>query len=240
MRFIIALFLFLSLSVSGQFVKSNHQWFQMYSQVSFVEKWSIVSDGGFRWQNTFNTKSSYIIRTGFAYDINSSFRFSMAFANAGYYLSDSLKRMEYRPHQELTYRKKFKHFTLDQRVRVEQRFFGAYRYAGSDIPSSNNWRFRYQAQMNIPLLRFAGADSSRSISLTLADEIFFAAGKNITNAFNLNRFLIGPNFNVNKKLTISLIYNAQIAPLGSNDNYSYSSIFWFTVRHKMICRKSKS
>ncbi len=210
----------------------NQQWIQYYNQSQLHEKWSLVTDGGFRTRNNFDEKSQYLVRTGLQYDLSPNLSITAGLGHLGFYSDGSKSRSEFRPYQELVLKNKFICLSLAHRYRVEERFF---RNILPDNSKTNsfNFRFRYRLLVNIPLWQ-SNKNPNKELSLNVGDEIFIHAGKDIVfNVFNQNRLLIGPAYQLNKKLAFSLTYNRQFSASNAPRQYQNNNIIWLGINHKM-------
>lgn len=233
MKFLIPIILLFSCQSFGQIKKTNQQWVHYYSQLNISKKWSELTDAGFRWQNKFQNKSLYLVRSAIAYETNPSLRLAVGFAHLGFFSSDSLYKLEFRPYQEITFKKSFNSIKSEQRFRVEERIFDGFRSANNSPYNSFNFRFRYQIALNFPVKKLTFKSPNRSISLTVSNEIFLNAGNKNLSFFDQHRVVLGPTFQINEKLIISMLYNMQFASSSQTKVYLLSSVAWLTIRHKI-------
>lgn len=233
MKFLIPIILLFSCQSFGQIKKTNQQWVHYYSQLNISKKWSVLTDAGFRWQNKFQNKSLYLVRSAIAYETNPSLRLAVGFAHLGFFSSDSLYKLEFRPYQEITFKKSFNSFKSEQRFRVEERIFDGFRSANNSPYNSFKFRFRYQIALNFPVRKLTFKSPNRSISLTVSNEIFLNAGNKNLSFFDQHRVVLGPTFQINEKLIVSMLYNMQFASSSQTKVYLLSSVAWLTIRHKI-------
>lgn len=217
-------------SSNTQIQTSNQQWMQYYTQVDLAAKWTFVGDGGFRWQNQFQNNSAYIVRSGFAYSINSKMRIATGFAHLGIFESTTLSKMEFRPYQEFLFKKIIGKIKTEHRFRLEERIFNS--YVPHHLIESNSFilRYRYQFLLQIPIWKFSNDKPNQFLALTFSNEIFLKTARNSSSFFDQNRIIIGPTLHFNDRLNISFNYNAQIGK--STNALNYSSVFWFTIKQR--------
>lgn len=217
---------------------ANQQWIQYYNQVQLDEKWVWLTDGGFRWKNGFDKNSQYIIRTAIGYNLHPSIRVSTGFAHLGYFLSNKVVSHEYRPYQELQFKQAFNKISLTHRYRVEERYFHLKLVNDKQSANSFNFRFRYSVMLNIPLWQLAKDQPDKLVLLSLGDEIFLNAGKQIVNnIFDQNRLIISPTVQFNKNLSMALTWNTIFAKGIGEGNYRKVNVAWLQIKHKLDFRK---
>lgn len=220
---------------------SDQQWVQYYNQFKLDNHWTLMTDCGFRWADKFSSKVLFIARVGMAYSINSHLRVAAGFASTGAYSSASLSKLEYRPYQELFAAYRYNKVGLQHRFRVEERYFK--NVVDGDLQSGHNFNFRlrYQIAANIPLAKLSEKNPDKILSLSIGDEIFINAGREIiNNIFDKNRIVIGPAIQFNKQLTVALSYTHQYSQLPAAGTYAHDDIMWFTIRHHLTLSKHQS
>ena len=221
-------------------VNNNQQWLQYYNQTKLSEKWTLLFDGGYRWKNEFQESSQYIVRAAIGYNINSDIRISSGLAHLGFYSSDKINRVEFRPYQEMVVKNNFNKINLVHRYRMEERFFNPVINGETQTPNTFNFRFRYSLMLSIPLFKLSKVKTDKVFLLNIGDEIFINAGKNVVNnIFDQNRFIISPSFKLNESLTLSLTWNSQFASTSSQAIFNYTNVFWLQIKHKLDIRKKQ-
>lgn len=234
-KFVISLLvlIFLNHKTSGQnksVTHENQQWFQYYNETKLNERWTLLPDASYRRRDGFSEHSQFIVRAGLGYSIKPNLRVSAGFAYSGFYTQDTLNRVEYRPHQEILLRSSFKNIRINNRVRIEERFFNS-------LGNSNNTfnvRFRYSLMVTIPIAKLSKTNPDSMFLLTVGDEIFINAGKETpTQTFDQNRFIVSPVFQLNKNLSISPVWNSQYASTATSGRYRQTHVFWLQIRHNL-------
>ncbi len=184
-------------------------WFQYYNNYKTSEKWSIVSDVGYRLkEGNFVDLTQYFLRSGVGYSISPSVRVLLgtAYFNAHYHGEG--KATEIRPYQELTTKHKFGKLDFGNRVRIEERFRNIDFTDETTSSNSFNFRFRYRFSFDFPLFHISESNSDIKFSLTVGDEVLLSAGKEKFFDVSLqNRILIGPTIKFNEKSKFFMLYN---------------------------------
>lgn len=218
----------------------NQQWLQYYNQTKLNDKWTLLFDGGYRLKYGFQESSQYIVRAAIGYNINSDIRISSGLAHLGFYSSDKINKVEFRPYQEMTVNNKFNKIGLVHRYRMEERFFNPVTNGEIQTPNTFNFRFRYSLMLSIPLFKLSKAKTDKEFLINFGDEIFINAGKNVVNnIFDQNRFIVSPSFRLNENLTLSLTWNSQFASTSSQAIFNYTNVFWLQIKHKLNIRKKQ-
>src|SRR4051794_21708366 len=145
--------------------KGNQQWLQYYAQIKLSNKWTLLADGGYRWANHFQTSSQYIIRTGIGYALNPNIQVGGGFAHLGYFTSGKVSKVEFRPYEEFSIKSKLGNTEINNRVRIEERFFNPVVDGKVEGPGTFNFRFRYMLLANIPLFNLSKADPDKKVLL---------------------------------------------------------------------------
>ncbi|MEO8415922.1 MAG: DUF2490 domain-containing protein [Ginsengibacter sp.] len=220
--------------------KSSQQWIQYYNQSKIEDKWTWSADAGYRFNTLFSNRAQYIVRTGFGYQFNRTMKVSAGFAHLGFYTSDKLSKVEYRPYQEFAITNAYKHLGIFHRFRVEERFFKNVINGDIQHGHSFNFRFRYQCMLNITILKLSITNPDKFLAINLGDEIFINAGKKVVyNVFDQNRWLAGSFVSFSKSLSIGLTYNSQFAALNAPDSYNHTDVMWLIIRQNFDLSKHK-
>ncbi|MBL7472043.1 DUF2490 domain-containing protein [Robertkochia sediminum] len=218
-------------------VYSDQQWFQYYNQTKLNDKWTLLFDAGSRWREGFEESSQYIARAAIGYALRPDIRISSGLAHSGYYIADKIKKVEFRPYQEIAVRNTFHKIGLVHRYRIEERFFNAVANSEIEIPNRFNFRFRYSLMLSIPLFHLSKENTDKVFLLNIGDEIFVNAGKDVVNVFGQNRFVVSPSLGFNEILTFSLAWNSQFTSTPVEDVFSYSDVFWLQIKHRLDLSK---
>lgn len=205
---------------------------QYYNQTKVTDRFSLMTDGGFRWSD--GKRLLYIARTGLGYQLKSETKITAGIASTGAYDDSGLIKFEIRPYQDIAFSMKVGKIQTQHRFRVEERFFK--NVVNGEIIGGHdfNFRFRYQIGATIHLLNLSVKNENRQLLLNVSDEIFINGGNEILyNIFDKNRLVIGPILQLRKNLNVGLIYNFQFAQLNAPAAYTHDNVVWLTVRHQM-------
>lgn len=191
-------------------------------------------DGGYRAKDYMQQTHQALLRTGLSYTLTPGIRITAGIAAVGYFASDKLSETEYRFYQDIQEQKRIQGINLEQRLRIEQRFFRT----GADKQASVrnfNWRFRYKLGGAIPL----AALGLKNLSWYIGDEIFINAGNEIMyNTFDQNRFLTGCVFQGSEHLSCSLLYNHNFSADNKPQTFRQNHILWLSVNNRFKIRKT--
>lgn len=221
--------------------KTDQQWIHYYSQINLTEKWTLLVDTGFRWREGFDEKSFYIVRAGVKYALNPKFALGAGLTHTGSYTNNDLSRIELRPHQEILANNKISGIGIDQRLRIEERFFKS--VENGSVQTSNTFavRFRYYLMTSIPICNLSRTNADKKFNLNVGDEIFLQLGNDSNETiFDFNRVLISPTLQFSKNLSISLTYNRQFAAASLPKKFTQTNAIWLQVRHKIDARKKQN
>ncbi|MBE0650748.1 MAG: DUF2490 domain-containing protein [Bacteroidales bacterium] len=155
---------------------SDQQWIQYYEQVKLNNRWTILADAGYRRKDWFANMSQYIVRVATGYQLNKYMRVAAGFANLGFYTSNTLSKLEFRPFEEWMITNKLSTVKVQQRFRFEERFFKVVENGSIQSSSIFNFRFRYRLMFNIHLLNLTSSVSCPKLSLNAGDELLVNTG----------------------------------------------------------------
>ncbi len=157
-------------------------WLHYFNQYKLSYKFSIDSDIGYR--EYFSEGNRGQIRSGLRYDITENM-----YVRAGVMLVDGTQvRQELRPYQDFVMKTRFNAFTLSQRVRFEEQFFGD--------NAQTKVRLRYN-----PSIKY----SSSFGYLTFGIEPFIALNENDFRIAS-NRMYVGITRRAYKNIFVTLEY----------------------------------
>lgn len=212
----------------------NQQWLQYYNQIKLSEKWTWLSDLGYRWEDGFESSTQYVLRTGLGYTVNPNLKIATGFAHLGFYSSGKVSRVEFRPYQELSMEHKLNKIGVNHRFRIEERFFNPVVNGEIQSPNTFNFRFRYAITASVPLFTLSESNPDRKLSLNVGNEIFINGGKTVVyNIFDQNRFTISPTVHFSKNLNASVTWVSQFAASNMPASYNYRNVIWFQIRQKL-------
>lgn len=229
---------------SGQdknIIKGNMQWVQYYNQLSFGDRWSWLTDGGYRLDDFFRQGKQILLRTGAGYSLNPDLRITAGLAYLNLNSPQSIKRTEFRPYQEFLLRNNYNSFSFSHRYRLEERFYFYPEQETDNKLLSFNLRFRYAIMARIPLLKLSKKHTDRKLILSIGNEIFINAGKKIIhNIFDQNRFLISPGIQFSRNFSVHCTWTSMFSATGSPNIYRYTNLFWIQIKHKLQLRSKEA
>lgn len=229
--FTICFFTSIAASSFGQNKQVGHgdqQWLQYYTELALNDNFTLLTDGGYRWQNGFADQSQYIIRSALAFQPDPNFHLAAGFAFLGFYSDGEVDKTEIRPYQELLFNSSFGKVKFQHRLRAEQRIFN---YKDSRETAFNH-RFRYRIMLEVPLLSFSS--NEKTVSFNIGDEVLVNAGKRIVyNIFDHNRLLIGPSLKFSDQVSISMLYNQIFSTANEPNSHQLNHNLWVGIKHKL-------
>lgn len=169
--------------------------------VHFSEKTGINFDLNQRSYNALDDLEQILLRGGLYYNLpggNVQLMGGFAWAYTAPYIAGTDEKTDFeerRFHQQVVFRQQTGRLFMSHRYRVEQRFFS----------NRNNFRFRYQLLLQIPLNKTVM--EPRSVYMILMDEIFI---NDRSPAFDRNRSAAGIGYVLHKNLRAECSYMWQM------------------------------
>ena len=237
------IFIFFSTFLFGQKNVENQQllWYGYYNKLQINQNWVLNSEVHERHFYQPLVQHQLVFRTNLDRrildDINVSLGFVVFLQSPNDPESEStLMVPELRTDFGFNAKKKYKYFNVNQRFKVEARFFhqtennelvGGYQFS--------NFRMRYQLGLDIPLIKKQDAEK---LILKIKDEVMFNFGKNIVkNVFDQNRIYIGLNYPMNKNLAFEAGYLNWFQQRPSGTDFYNRDIIRFSVFHTINLKK---
>ena len=237
------IFIFFSTFLFGQKNVENQQllWYGYYNKLQINKNWVLNSEVQERHFYQPLVQHQLVFRTNLDRrildDINVSLGFVVFLQSPNDPESEStLMVPELRTDFGFNAKKKYKYFNVNQRLKVEARFFhqtennelvGGYQFS--------NFRMRYQLGLDIPLIKKQDAEK---LILKIKDEVMFNFGKNIVkNVFDQNRIYIGLNYPMNKNLAFEAGYLNWFQQRPSGTDFYNRDIIRFSVFHTINLKK---
>lgn len=202
----------------------NAQWLQYYLQAKINEQWSWNSDISLRTTNAFQEWSSQILRTGISYQRGSWF----SYASVGYfwgYGQGQLSQREVRLSQDLMHTFSWPKWSMNQRVRIEERLINP--VYGARI---NTFRYRYRWQMNWPI--YINKNGKR-LNVLVTDEVFLHNKTAHTPIVESNRVQGGLQWQGHKNLVVSAQYVFNLSKKLEPESYEETDIFWLGIIQRL-------
>ncbi|TRX20659.1 DUF2490 domain-containing protein [Flavobacterium franklandianum] len=246
MKFIYTLFLFLACGFLNAQTKKNvdHQsllWTRYYNILNITNKWSLHSEFDNRvFLNSFE-QNLYVIRIQGRYKINPEIEIGAGYVYFSVATQDpevtyGFNVPEYRGQQDLTWKKEHGKFTLNQRFKVEERFFHNANKEGLLPGTTFFWRFRYRLQGEYSFWK----KENQYLKAIINDELMINGGKNVAkNTFDQNRIYAALQFGVNKNIALELGYLKSFQQRASGVDYFNRDIIRFTLFHKINLYKKE-
>lgn len=237
------IFIFFSTFLFGQKNVENQQllWYGYYNKLQINQNWVLNSEVQERHFYQPLVQHQLVFRTNLDRrildDINVSLGFVVFLQSPNDPESEStLMVPELRTDFGFNAKKKYKYFNVNQRFKVEARFFhqtennelvGGYQFS--------NFRMRYQLGLDIPLIKKQDAEK---LILKIKDEVMFNFGKNIVkNVFDQNRIYIGLNYPMDKNLAFEAGYLNWFQQRPSGTDFYNRDIIRFSVFHTINLKK---
>lgn len=213
---------------------ANQQWLQYYAQLNVSPKWRLLADAGLRRQDYLRHPAMVLARAGVQYHVDPDFSVAAGIAYFGLYRGSALARDERRTWQEFSYQQQHGRFYLQNRLRLEQRFFSE-RPAGAE---GFNYRARYRFSCQFPINH--NALLARTLFLQAGDEFFVNFGRQVIyNLFDHNRLFLGLGYKLNNSFQLVLNYVYQYAQKNAPASFEETEVFWLSIVHSASVRKKE-
>ena len=237
------IFIFFSTFLFGQKNVENQQllWYGYYNKLQINQNWVLKSEVQERHFYQPLVQHQLVFRTNLDRrildDINVSLGFVVFLQSPNDPESEStLMVPELRTDFGFNAKKKYKYFNVNQRFKVEARFF--HQTENNELVCGyqfSNFRMRYQLGLDIPLIKKQDAEK---LILKIKDEVMFNFGKNIVkNVFDQNRIYIGLNYPMNKNLAFEAGYLNWFQQRPSGTDFYNRDIIRFSVFHTINLKK---
>ena len=211
-------------------------WFGYINQTRFSDRWGMWLDAHARSTNFLGQGNQLILRVGASYYLTDNVRLMVGYAYTSTRLSPSgVMRPEHRPWQQIWWASRSGRLNLSQWARAEQRF--NHRIVGDQLGEgySFNWRFRYNALLQIPI---KGETIQPGIpNIVVQNEAFINAGKQIVNnTFDQNRFFVGVSYPFSKQWLGQLGYMNQTVQQPAGNVFVSNNTLRFFLFHNLDLR----
>jgi hypothetical protein len=217
----------------------DQTWFAYFNQTRFTNKSGLWIDLHYRFTDDFLKESSVSIsRIAYQYYLSDQVRLLAGYAYVRHFShTNTLPDIpEHRPWQQIQWLDRKNGFSLNQWLRIEQR----YRKKVSDgeliDDYSFNWRFRYNFSLTFPL---RGKEVvAKTPFLFFNDELHINAGKEIlNNYFDQNRLFLGLGYQFTPNLNAHLGYMYVFQQLPAAERFIHINAIRFFVYHNLDLRK---
>jgi|GEM_PF-722881 len=140
--------------------------------------------------------------------------------------------MEIRPVVEVTHENKIRNWIIQNRVRLDNRFFEADKNENILEHSRYTARLRYRFQLRIPLLQ---KDGSMLAGMRIADEVML---NHRQNTFDQNRVYVSLDLHLSKKISLETGYIYIYQQRFGTEDFFNRHVLRFSVLHKIPARKA--
>lgn len=141
--------------------------------------------------------------------------------------------VEVRPVAEVNYEVPFRKWLLQQRIRMDNRFFEEDKTETIFDGSTYVMRLRYRLQARVPLVRNSKGDPT--VIFRIADEIMVNHRENF---FDQQRLYLSGDFFVNKNWSVEAGYIHIYQQRFASDNFLQRHVLRFSLIHKLFLYKT--
>ncbi len=176
----------------------------------------------------------YLLRAVMCRELVPDLQATLGLTYLGHSSAQGLNRMEIRPHQEFSMRRKIGPAQVRHRYRLEERFF--YPVLGGNIQALQAFhlRIRYSLRVVLPLFSLPLQSYSPSLSLRIGDEIMGNLGREVSNNFfDANRLILGPVVTLSPNLKLTLAWINQFSSQSVPGQYLRSDMFLVQLDQKL-------
>jgi hypothetical protein len=212
-------------------------WLRYQNQLIFSSRvyWTNEIDSrrffGHDVQNQLITHSRIHYRAG-RFDIAGGLTYSRAYAAIPE--NGSRKALaELRPVAEATHEKTYRRITLQNRLRLDHRFFQEDRNTSLLESPDYVLRLRYRVQVRFPLKQ--NTEGITTIGMRIGDEIMFNHKKNV---YDQNRIYITSEYYITRNLSLEAGYLYIDQRRLGRDEYFHRHVLRFSVLHKVTSVKA--
>ncbi len=206
------------------------QWYTYFGNMKLAPHWAVHFDAQARIRDGFSNKGQFLVRPGIQYVQNKKINYTLGYAYIPTY-NDATGRWfpEHRIFEQFIYRDPQKHFEMNHRIRLEQRWIGQKDQHGDIFTWKYGNRFRYFNRTYLPL---GPKPRKGSYYLALQNEIFLNLWGNAINpkVFDQNRFLVAPGYQPLPNLRMEVGYLNQFVQAASGDK-TMNHILHLSVLH---------
>ena len=214
-------------------------WYAYFNTIRFDTTWSLITEIQKRHFVNPNAPHQFLIRSqlrrklGAGWDVAAGMCIFYQHSNDPESDND-LVVPELRPHLEFNLRQKIQSFRIEQRYKVEARFFHNTNTTHMDLEEGYTYgtlRFRYWLQLIIPLVKF---NEKQNLSLKVGDEILLNVGKKIVNnVFDQNRLFASLIMAFTPSFSLEAGYMNGFQQQSSGDDYYNRDILRLSL-HQVI------
>ncbi len=219
----ILLLLCISINAQNDRIKDKNfiTWPQVHFSLPLNKKLDLVAEYQWRRTNGFKHWQQSLLRGAIQYKLNPQVAIGLGygwietFSYGDYPIASNGTFPEHRIYEQVTYKSNIQKLSIQQRLRIEQRWIGRRTTAPERV--IDEWflshRFRYFLRLQHPLSK------SEKWYAAMADEIFIGAGKNVgTNVFDQNRIMLMMGMKPSSSISIEAGYLSQTLMQGRRIN----------------------
>lgn len=201
--------------------KNSIMWPQIHASIKLNKHFDLLAEYQWRRTDGFKNWQQSLLRGAIQYKLHpqvavaAGYGWIETFVYGDYPIAANGTFPEHRIYEQLTYKSNLSKLTINQRLRIEQRWLG--KRTLSSERKIEDWvfshRFRYLLRLQHPL------GSSGKWYAAAADEIFINAGKNVgINVFDQNRIMLLFGRKINSTFGIEAGYLSQTVIQGRRIN----------------------
>lgn len=241
-----ALLLFSILSTCNpllaQDITKTSLWYGYFFTIPVNQNWYTVTEIQERHFVAPFRQNQFLVRTRLHRTLGKNWDASTGFSlflnhRTGSPENDDFNWPELRPHVDITLKSQLQKITLEQRARVEARYFQNLNPTSDGLSEGfyfRTFRFRYRLQAAITLAKIKG---EKSLKLKLADEIMGQAGGELEKfSFDQNRISADLSFDLSPNLQVEMGYLFWHQAIPSS-GYLDQHIFRTYLRHRIDLRR---
>lgn len=235
-----------SLQAQKQITHQSQYWLRYYGKYNLSPKSEInleIDDRRFfknnRQANWVLPRVTVIRKLGEGWSAGAGFTYYTSTNPADPSILSTITVPELRPHQELDYKQNIHYLTISHRFKLEERW--TRNSSSTKLTTGYNFksRFRYQLQLQYPLLK--RATPSGSLNAKVSDEIMLNMGHSVVNnTFDQNRAYAALNYGISNHFQVELGYMNSFQQRTSGTQYYDRDIVRLTVYHTINFYKNHS
>ncbi|TNE55217.1 MAG: DUF2490 domain-containing protein [Bacteroidetes bacterium] len=215
----------------------DQQWLQYYSELKFNKNWRLLTDLALRSSGGTLELNQVMLRTGIGYRMNPHLMLVGGVLYGVQMEEYRSQRYELRGYQEARIRNNYSKLSMEQRLRLEQRYFDNFVASGLYSDPLFHWRLRYRLQFEWKLWSSQQRENEMELNLIVADELFFHLGTdNGHDLLGQNRFMGGPTFELNDSWSFTLLYNYQYGADDEVHHFEIDHVIWLGIKHNIDMR----
>jgi hypothetical protein len=211
-------------AISQSSPHTDQQWLHYAAQWSVRPSFEASIEGSARFTGPFQSPVNSIARVMFSKAITTHWSAGMGLAHGLQYEAWRVDGYEWRPHQELVYRRQASRMLWMSRLRIEERWqWQDGQYAAFHV------RARLLMSTEIPL---RPSDSPLPVSFRLASEALVRNDWKRTDWLDQIRLVTGPVLHLPRQCDLSLLYQMQVHGDPLAGSYTYIHVAWIHLKQR--------